>query len=113
MSNNRTSTIGVGDHLEISPHMSSADAFGRLRVSEPYTNFDTKFLYDKVPLLWDESVIGGTSTHDATNACIDMSVTASCHSVIRQTKSRFNYKSGKSQLNDVTNTINYIRDYRH
>lgn len=98
MSINRTSTIGVGDHLEIAPYQCVGDAFGRFRISQPYTNFDTKFLYDKLPLLWDEEVVGGTSTHDADNACINMSVTASGHSVIRQTKTRFNYKSGKSQL---------------
>lgn len=105
MSINRPSTIGTGDHIEVSPYTSARDAFGRSRVSQPYTNFDTKFLYDKLPLLWDESVTGGTSTHDATNACVNLVVTTSGHSVIRQTKARFNYKSGKSQLYLFTGVI--------
>ena len=35
---------------------SNLDGFGRLRVSEPQTLFDSKTIVDKKPLLWDESV---------------------------------------------------------
>ncbi len=37
------------------------DAFQRLRVSAPDTRFDSEFLYDKQPLLFEE-IIGGTGT---------------------------------------------------
>jgi hypothetical protein len=78
----------------------SVDAFARLRVSENYTIFDSKQLHDKQPLFWDEKVGGSaTSTHVPTNADVEMIVTASSSDyVIRQTKQRFNYQPGKSQL---------------
>ena len=95
---NRESKLGAGDYISIEPNLATRDSFGHLRVSQPYTNFDSKFLYDKLPLLWDEAVTGGSSTHDPDNACINLTVSANGHSVIRQTKQRFNYKSCKSQL---------------
>lgn len=78
----------------------SVDAFARLRVSDNYTIFDSKQLHDKQPLFWDESIGGSaTSVHSAANAETDMTVTASASDfVIRQTKQRFNYQPGKSQL---------------
>lgn len=77
---------------------SSIDAFNRLRVSEPFTIFDSKQLHDKQTLFWDESV-GGSATSSHSNAYCNMAVTASASDfVIRQTKQRFNYQPGKSQL---------------
>jgi hypothetical protein len=78
----------------------SIDAFDRLRVSEPFTIFDSKQLHDKQPLFWDETTGGSaTSTHDSANACVEMVVTASATDyVIRQTKQQFNYQPGKGQL---------------
>ena len=78
----------------------SIDAFDRLRISEPFTIFDSKQLHDKQPLFWDESIGGSaTSVHSSVNACTTMSVTTSVSDfVIRQTKQRFNYQAGKSQL---------------
>jgi len=78
----------------------SIDAFDRLRVSEPFTIFDSKQLHDKQPLLWDE-VLGGTATsvHTPADAAVTLSVAAdSTDYAIRQTKQRFNYQPGKSQL---------------
>lgn len=76
------------------------DAFDRLRTSEPFTLFDSKQLHDKQPLFWDESIGGSaTSVHSTINAEVKMSVTTSASDfVIRQTKQRFNYQPGKSQL---------------
>jgi hypothetical protein len=77
----------------------SIDAFGRLRVSTPQTLFDSKQLYDKQPTYYDEVVNAtATSTHSTTNAATTMTVNASGDYVIRQTKQRFNYQPGKSQL---------------
>lgn len=78
----------------------SIDPFDRLRVSTPFTLFDSKQLYDKNPLFWDEAIGGSaTSVHSTTNARTRMSVTASSSDyVIRQTKQRFNYQPGKGQL---------------
>jgi len=79
---------------------SSIDAFARLRISQPFTLYDSKQLHDKQPLFWDEIVAGSSSsTHIPADAKVQMSVTASASDyVIRQTKQRFNYQPGKSQL---------------
>ncbi len=76
------------------------DPFGRLRVSEPFTLFDSKQLHDKQPLFWDEKIGGSaTSVHNSVNASTEMTVTASASDyVIRQTKQRFNYQPGKGQF---------------
>lgn len=78
----------------------SIDAFDRLRISEPFTIFDSKQLYDKQPLFYDESIGGSaTSTHSTVDARTRETVTASATDfVIRQTRQRFNYQPGKSQL---------------
>jgi hypothetical protein len=78
----------------------SIDAFARLRISEPFTIFDSKQLHDKQPLFWDEELGGSaTSTHSSINAETALTVTnGSSDYVIRQTKQRFNYQPGKSQL---------------
>jgi hypothetical protein len=79
---------------------SAIDAFARQRISQPYTIFDSKQLHDKQPLFWDEEIGGSaTSVHSSSDARVRMTVTASSSDyVIRQTKQRFNYQPGKSQL---------------
>lgn len=92
----------------------SIDAFARLRVAEPYTIFDSKQLYDKAPLFWDEEITTGSgtpvSTHSTVNASTSMTVDATGDIVVRQTKMRFNYQPGKSTLifmtASLTNTAN-------
>lgn len=82
------------------------DAFGRLRVSNPETLFDSKQLHDKQPQYYDE-VLNGTATavHSSPNAETIMSVAANGDYAIRQTKQRFNYQPGKSQLILCTFTL--------
>lgn len=76
------------------------DAFDRLRVSNPYTIFDSKLLHDNQPLFWNQEIGGSaTSTHNSSNSCNELVVTASASDyVIDQTKQRFNYQPGKGQL---------------
>src|SRR6056297_3209018 len=75
----------------------SIDAFGRWRVSEPFTIFDSKQLYDKQPLYWNEIENGtGESTFDTNESSVLMSVSADGDYVIRQTYMRFDYQPGKS-----------------
>lgn len=74
------------------------DAFARLRVSSPYTIFDSKLLSDKGSLYYDEVLNGSaTSVHSQTDAAVSMSVSSSGDYAIRQTYMRFNYQPGKSQ----------------
>jgi hypothetical protein len=75
------------------------DATGRLRVSELTTLIDLKQTVDKLPLFFDEEIGGGgTSVHSTLNAETVLSVTNNNDYVIRQTKMRFNYQTGKSYL---------------
>lgn len=80
---------------------SNLDAFGRLRASMPTTLFDSKTLHDKQSLFWSQ-VTGANAFVGFTGDNIDASVTLSASNngayAIRQTKQRFNYQPGKSQL---------------
>ena len=76
----------------------SIDAFGRARVSNSQTLFDSKQLYDDAPLFWNEELNGtGASSHSTANAATTLSVAANADFAIRQTFMRFNYIPGKSQ----------------
>lgn len=78
----------------------SADAFGRLRVSNPVSRLDTQNQYNKSPLFWDEGVAGGgTSTHIPDRSTVEMDVgTDSGDKVTRQTHCYIRYQPGKSQM---------------
>jgi len=77
----------------------NVDAFGRARVSQVTTQYDSKQVYDKLPLFVDEVLNGSaTATHSTTLAQTALATTSSGDYAIMQTKQRFNYQSGKSQL---------------
>src|SRR6056300_1427047 len=75
------------------------DAFGRLRVSNPLTIFDSTNVMSKNDL-FDESLTGsGTVTDTANKSTVNLNVTeASGDKVIRQTKRVMSYQPGKSLL---------------
>jgi hypothetical protein len=77
----------------------SLDAFGRLRVSEPYTLFDSQNRY-AADNQFDVSTTGtGTTTFLSNEAAIKMEVTgAGVGSVTRQTYRSFPYQPGKGLL---------------
>jgi hypothetical protein len=87
----------------------SADAFGRLRVSEPFTIFDSKQIFDNQPLFWDESLESGagiTSAHSTdTASTVITSTVSTAGKFTRQTFMRFNYQPGKSQVVYMTGTL--------
>lgn len=73
------------------------DAFGRKRVSQPFTLFDSTLRYGKLPEQWNETISGSAaSTHLTNESSVAMTVTASGDSVMRRTKRRFPYQPGKS-----------------
>lgn len=75
------------------------DAFGRARVSQVTTQFDAKQLHDNLRLFIDEETIGtGAAAHSTKEARSQLTTAATSDVVILQTKQRFNYQSGKSQL---------------
>jgi len=73
------------------------DAFGRLRVSNPFTIFDSTNVMSKNNL-FDEDLTGsGTVTYTANKSTVNLNVTtASGDKVIRQSKRVMSYQPGKS-----------------
>ena len=87
------------------PSLDQHDAFGRLRVSNPLTLFDSSHRY-RDNNLWNRLVVGTGSTVGFVTAQglinIGIGTTAGC-SVIRETTKVFSYQPGKSLL--VLNTF--------
>lgn len=85
------------------------DAFGRQRMSQPETLFESKLLHDDLPLVYDDSQVSGsgtTSTHSTDKAAVTMSVSATTAGKrIRQSFRRMNYQPGKSQLAIFTGVL--------
>jgi len=80
------------------------DAFGRLRVSNPLTLFDSSHRYKDNNLWSTQTASGGTSTFNANAGLIEMAVTTTSGSkVYRETTKVFSYQPGKSLL--VMNTF--------
>jgi hypothetical protein len=80
------------------------DAFGRLRVSNPYTLFDSSNVMSK-GTQFDESLTGsGTVTYTSAKSTVNLNVTeVSGDKVIRQSKRVLSYQPGKSLL--ILNTF--------
>lgn len=91
----------------INPSGVAFDAFNRLRVSNPYTLFDSQNRYQKDPQ-FSESLSGSaTATHVANESSVDMATTtASGDKAIRQTFRVFPYQPGKSLLVLATFVMN-------
>jgi len=83
------------------------DAFGRLRVSNPLTIFDSTNIMSKNDL-FDEDLTGsGTVSYEANNSTVSLNTTtASGDKVIRQSKRVMTYQPGKSLLNLNTFVMN-------
>jgi hypothetical protein len=80
------------------------DSFGRLRVSEPFTLFDSSHRYDDNDLWSTATATGGTAVFNANQGLVDLNVTAaSGSSVTRESIKVFPYQPGKSLL--VLNTF--------
>lgn len=100
--------------LPIEAPLANFDAFGRSRVSTPYTLFDSKLLFDKQPLLWDELLLNSaSSTHSAIHARARLATDATTKGALRQTFQRFNYQPGKSQLIYMTFVAPPAANCRH
>ncbi len=75
------------------------DAFGRGRVSMPYTLGDYKHLYGLDPNFIDYVVNGGTVAFQQNQACARLTTTSNSSSrVVHQTKFYHHYMPGKSQV---------------
>lgn len=75
------------------------DAFGRGRVSMPYTLGDYKHLYGLDPNFIDYKVNGGDIAFQVNQACARLSTTSNSSSrIVHQTKFYHHYMPGKSQV---------------
>lgn len=75
------------------------DSFGRMRVSNPTTIWDSQFEYNLHPLYYDTLTdTNGTVTHNAAHSAADLTVTTDSGSTaIIQSFEYFRYQPGKSQ----------------
>lgn len=96
------SLISVGDS-------SSADAFGRLRVSNAANRFDVEFIYDKQPTIIDEVTSGGaTAVFDSDARDVLLSIANDTNGTSAALYSYdVPYTPGNSQLIDITGTMNF------
>ena len=75
-----------------------SDAFGRIRMSQPFTLGDYKHLYGLDPNFTDYTVNGGTVAFQGNKACARLTTTSDVSSrVVHQTKFYHHYMPGKSQ----------------
>ena len=83
------------------------DAFGRRRISEPFTLIDSQNRYSADNQFDTSTATGGTSTFLTNESSVAMAVTAASGSeVVRQTFRNFPYQPGKSLLFMGTFTFN-------
>jgi hypothetical protein len=105
---------------QLTPSGTAVDGFGRIRMSEPYTLFDSTFRYTDDSRNWTISnTVNTLVTHNANSSSMSMTVgTTSGASAIRQTSKYFIYQPGKSLLtmnsftmqpkNNVTQRVGYF-----
>jgi hypothetical protein len=75
------------------------DSFGRLRISQPFTLFDSSHRYRDNGLWATQTATGGTAVFDANEGLVDLNVTATSGSTVRrETYKVFAYQPGKSLL---------------
>ena len=96
--NVESTVIGGGDGSN------AYDAFGRLRVSNPFTIFDSSNVMSKNNLFDEALTASGTVSYTANKSTVNLNVTtASGDKVIRQSKRVMSYQPGKSLL--ILNTF--------
>lgn len=91
----------IADHrgqlLAIGPDSGAVDAFGRARMSEPFTLFDSTMRFDQRTDQWNTILGGGGATTYLPNqSSLSLAVSGNGDSVLRRSKKRFPYQPGKS-----------------
>jgi len=95
---------GTSDTSFFAPTQS--DAFGRLRVSNPYTLFDGGLRYFDNTYKWDQQDTGSASSSFLPNESSILMNATGAGSAIRQSKQVFSYQPGKSLLVLLTFVMN-------
>jgi len=98
--------VTITQSIGYSARSTTNDAFGRLRVSNAFTLFDSNHRYSENSK-WSSSTTGSSVvsvSHNSNESTIDMQVgTQSGDKIVRETKRVFTYQPGKSLL--VLNTF--------
>ena len=87
---------------------SAVDAFGRQRMSEPFTLLDSTLRYSKQTELWDEALTGSATTNYLVNeSSLELKTTTASGDIAhRQTKRYLPYEPGKSQRVECSFVMN-------
>jgi hypothetical protein len=89
--NTTTQPISIGGN--------NVDAFGRLRVSNPLTIFDSKNIMSQNNLFAETTANGGSVVYTANKSTVNLNVTEAASSkTVRQSKRVMSYQPGKSLL---------------
>ena len=99
--------VNIGSGQLVTFGGNNLDAFGRLRVSNPLTIFDSKNIMSKNSLFDESTTSGGTVTYTSNKSTVNLNVTeASGSKTIRQSKRVMSYQPGKSLLTLNTFVMN-------
>jgi len=99
----RVNNVGGVTYNNAGNISASMDAFGRMRISTPYTLFDGGLRYRDNSFKWDQQDTGnGTSAFYQFESSVVMTVAGNGDSSIRQSKQVFSYQPGKSLLTMAT-----------
>lgn len=103
----RVNNVGGVTYNNAGNISSSIDAFGRMRVSSPFTLFDGALRYRDDEFKWSEKKIAnGNSSFLVNESSVSMTVAGNGDSIIRQSKQVFSYQPGKSLLTLTTFVMN-------
>ena len=99
--------VSTSSTVPVSIGGTNVDAFGRLRVSQPYTLFDSQQRYEADAQFETSTATGGSTTYLPNESSLQMSVTTTSGSeVVRQTYRVFPYQPGKGLLMLATFVMN-------
>lgn len=93
-----------GEHYTVALADASYDAFGRIRMSEVQSLFDSKQSVHNDSEIWDALTVSGSQTFSPATASTTLNVSGVGAYSIRQTFQRMNYTPAKSQLIFLTAT---------
>lgn len=93
-------TTTSGTVVYVQPGTTAGDAFGRLRISQLYTVFDSQHRYQENDKWTTVTGVSGSTTYQVNQSVVDLNVTTlSGDYIYRETKRVFPYQPGKSFLN--------------
>ncbi len=103
----RVNNVGGVSYNDAGNISASIDAFGRLRVSNPFTLFDGALRYRDDEFRWNQVDTGeGLSVFLPNEGTMLMTVAGAGDSAVRQSKQVFSYQPGKSMLTMTTFVMN-------